>query len=109
MTEQRTTALDKANLVRMARADVKQRIARGEVNLVDLIWDKPEELRNMALFEIMMAQRKWGRLRVVKFLNNNGLSERLGLQTMTDRQRTVFDNAFTTLTWPPEGSVNQTI
>lgn len=101
--DQKTNALVRANVVRLARANVKRQVNRGERTVVGLVMMPPEEVGNMSLFEIMMAQRHWGRLRVVKFLERNQLSERLGLETMTDRQRKIFANALTNLTWPPEG------
>lgn len=108
MTEQQfTKALDKANKVRLARADIRKKIRLGEISVIELIWEPPIDLANMALFEILMAQRRWGRKRVLTFLIQNNFSEYLGLQTMTDRQKVIFDNAITKLTWPSKGRIRQ--
>lgn len=105
---QRDIALDRANIVRFARADIKRQIARGEVSICYVVLNPPTDVNNMPLFDLMMAQRRWGRERVLKFLARNDLSERLGLQTMTARQRNVFVNAITRFTWSPEGCSSQT-
>lgn len=108
MTEQQfTKALDKANKVRLARADIRKKIRLGEISVIELIWEPPIDLANMALFEILMAQRRWGRKRVLTFLIQNNFSEYLGLQTMTDRQKVIFDNAITKLTWSSKGRIRQ--
>jgi hypothetical protein len=100
----REEALRKADNVRIARGLIKKRIFKGEVSVVDVVMNPPEDLRDMALFEVLLAQKRWGRMRVVKFLEKNDLSEYLGLQSMTERQRKIVAHAITTLTWPPERS-----
>lgn len=105
---QSSDALYRAQFVRCSRANARKMISRGEVSISELVLNPPEELTNMPLFELMMAQHQWGRKRVLNFLARNNLSERLGLQTMTTRQRKIFADAITRFTWSPEGRSDQT-
>jgi hypothetical protein len=101
-------SFERANEVRFARSEMRAKIARGEQSLVDLVMNPPDVLTNMPLFEVLMAQRNWGKKKVLRFLTSNGLSEWLGLQTMTQRQRKLVVDALTSTTWSPDGRPRQT-
>jgi len=80
-------ALERANQVRLARADLKRRVAVGEVGVADVIMDCPWEAESMAIGDLLMSQRRWGQTRCRKFLAQVPMSEKKTIGSMTDRQR----------------------
>ena len=84
---QRLRALERANAVRLARAELKRRIAEGEASAADIILEPPEEALSWAIGELLMSQRRWGTTRCRKFLGRHHLTETKTLGALTDRQR----------------------
>ena len=80
-------ALRRANEVRLARTQTRQKVAEGELSVGEVILSCPRELRNMTLFELLTAQRRWGAKRSRDLLGELGLPENKLLGTMTERQR----------------------
>ena len=89
---QHMQALEHANRVRLARAELKREIARGDVDAADVIRDCPWETESMTLAELLTSQRRWGRTRARKFLLALAMSENKRLGTLTDRQRHLLSN-----------------
>ncbi|HTQ68242.1 MAG TPA: hypothetical protein VMI13_06075 [Solirubrobacteraceae bacterium] len=83
---QHMRALERANQVRLARAELKRRIADGEVDLVEVILDCPWEAESMAIADLLMSQRRWGQTRCRKFLAQIPLSENKTMGSLTERQ-----------------------
>jgi hypothetical protein len=86
-------ALARANRVRLARAELKRSIARGEVEASEVIERCPWETESMTLAELLTSQRRWGRTRARKFLLGLALSENKRLGTLTPRQRKMLATA----------------
>jgi hypothetical protein len=84
---QHMQALARANRVRLARAELKRSIGRGEV---EVIRDCPWETESMTLAELLTSQRRWGRTRARKLLQAVALSENKKLGTLTPRQRALL-------------------
>jgi hypothetical protein len=84
---QRLRALERANAVRLARAELKRRIAEGEASAADIILDPPEEALTWEIGELLMSQRRWGTTRCRKFLGQHNLTETKTLGALTHRQR----------------------
>ena len=84
---QHLQALEQANRVRLARADLKRRVARGEVRVADVILSCPWEVESMSVFDLLTSQRRWGRTRARKFLSSLPLSETKRIGALTHRQR----------------------
>jgi len=89
---QHMQALARANRVRLARAELKRSIARGDVEAADVIRDSPWETESMTLAELLTSQRRWGRTRARKFLLALSLSENKRIGTLTERQRALLSN-----------------
>jgi hypothetical protein len=89
-------ALARANRVRLARAELKRSIGRGEVAVCDVIRDCPWETESMTLSELLTSQRRWGRTRARKLLQALALSENKRLGTLTPRQRALLASALGT-------------
>jgi len=84
---QHLKALQKANEVRLARAAVKRRVASGDMTAADVILACPAEVEGMAVSDLLMSQRRWGRTRCRKFLATIPLTENKPIGTLTERQR----------------------
>jgi hypothetical protein len=80
-------ALERANQVRLARAELKRRIASGEVNVAEVILECPWEAASMAVADLLVSQRRWGQTRCRKFLSQLPMSEKKTVGSMTERQR----------------------
>ena len=87
---QHMQALARANRVRLARAELKRAIARGDVEAVEVIRECPWETESMTLAELLTSQRRWGRTRARKFLLGLALNENKRLGTLTARQRALL-------------------
>jgi hypothetical protein len=80
-------ALERANEVRLARAELKRRVALGEIDVAAVILECPWETQSMAVADLLMSQRRWGQTRCRKFLTQISMSEKKTVGSMTDRQR----------------------
>ncbi len=80
-------ALERANKVRLARADLKRRVAAGEITAAEVILECPWETHSMTVAELLMSQRRWGQTRTRKLLVQLHMSENKTVGSMTDRQR----------------------
>jgi hypothetical protein len=80
-------ALERANSVRLARAELKRAVARGDVDPAEVVRDCPWQTESMTISELLTSQRRWGRTRARKFLMPLSMSENKQLGTRTPRQR----------------------
>jgi hypothetical protein len=87
---QHMQALARANRVRLARAELKRSIGRGEVDVATVVRDSPWETESMTLAELLTSQRRWGRTRARKLLQTLALSENKQVGTLTPRQRALL-------------------
>src|SRR5438067_13708148 len=87
---QHMRALERANEVRLARAELKRRVAFGEIGVAEVIVHCPPAAHSMAVADLLMSQRRWGETRCRKLLARLPLSEQKTVGSMTDRQRRVL-------------------
>jgi hypothetical protein len=85
--QQHLHALARANRVRLARADLKRRIATAEITASQVILDCPWEAASMSISDLLMSQRRWGRARCRRLLVSLGVPENKQIGTLTERQR----------------------
>jgi hypothetical protein len=84
---QHLTALDFANRFRLARAELKRRVASGEMSAAEVIEACPWQAETMSVSDLLMSQRRWGRARCRRVLIALGVPENKRIGTLTDRQR----------------------
>lgn len=84
---QHLVALQHANKVRLARAELKRRIKVGDITAGSVVLDTPPEAVGMTVSDLLMSQHRWGRLRVRKFLSVIPLTEAKTIGSLTERQR----------------------
>jgi hypothetical protein len=80
-------ALERANEVRLARAELKRRVALGDADVAEVILECPWEAESMAVADLLTSQRRWGQTRCRKFLSQLPMSEKKTIGSMTERQR----------------------
>src|SRR4051794_36060579 len=84
---QHLQALERANQVRLARAELKRSVAAGNLTAAEIVLACPAEAEGMAIADLLMSQKRWGRTRCRKFLATIPLSENKTIGSMTERQR----------------------
>jgi len=84
---QHMQALQRANEVRLARAELKREVAKGTITVAEVILNGPSEAASMTIAELLTSQRRWGTTRCSKFLAGIGMPETKTVQSMTERQR----------------------
>jgi hypothetical protein len=95
---QHMRALERANQVRLARAELKRRVASGEIGVAEVILDCPWEAHSMAVADLLTSQRRWGHTRCRKFLAQVPMSEQKTIGSMTERQRRTLAAMLTSTT-----------
>jgi hypothetical protein len=86
-TQQQLQALRQANRVRLARAELKRKVATGELSVAEIVTDSPWEASGMEIGDLLRSQRRWGAARCRRVLVSVGLAENKQVGTLTDRQR----------------------
>src|SRR2546423_5953662 len=84
---QHLRALEQANRVRLARAELKRRVALQQTSVVEVILDCPWQAESMSVSDLLMSQRRWGRARCRRLLVSLGIPENKQIGTFTERQR----------------------
>lgn len=84
---QHLQALEHANKVRLARAELKRQVAAGQVMVADVVVESPWQARSMEVSELLMSQKRWGRERCRRLLLSIGVPENKQLGKLTERQR----------------------
>jgi hypothetical protein len=84
---QHIRALQQANRVRLARAELKRQVAEGERSVADIVLECPWEAESMTIGDLLMSQHRWGRTRCRRFLSGIPMVETKTIGSMTDRQR----------------------
>lgn len=100
---QHLLALARANEVRLARAELKRRIATRELTVAQIVLDVPREAKNMTVADLLASQHRWGRTRCRRFLQAIPLSEAKTVGALTDRQRQAVAEALGHATAPEPG------
>jgi len=84
---QHMQALQRANEVRLARAELKRNIGLGTLTAAEVILACPWEAASMTIAELLTSQRRWGTARASRFLSDIGMPETKTVGSMTERQR----------------------
>jgi hypothetical protein len=85
--QQHLRALERANRVRLARAELKRQIASEELPASEVILECPWQAASMSISDLLMCQRRWGRARCRRLLVSLGVPENKQIGTLTQRQR----------------------
>ena len=80
-------ALERANDVRLARAQLKRRVRAGGLAAAEVVLTSPWQTRTMPVGELLMSQRGWGQVRARRLLLSLAVPENKQVGTLTERQR----------------------
>ena len=86
---QHLQALEHANRVRLARAEMKRRIAAGDLPAAEVILSCPWEAESMSISDVLMSQKRWGRARCRRACSRDSRSSSASVGTLTERQRSI--------------------
>jgi len=84
---QHLQALQRANAVRLARAELKRRVALREITAAEVVEAAPWETESMTVSDLLTCQHRWGDTRCRRVLQAIPMSENKTIGSMTDRQR----------------------
>jgi hypothetical protein len=84
---QHLRALDYANEVRLARAQLKRDVRAGLTGAAEVVRGCPWEAETMTVGELLRSQSRWGRTRTRKFLMPLAVNENREIGRLTQRQR----------------------
>jgi hypothetical protein len=85
--QQPLLALERANAVKRARAELKRRIGAGQLSAAEVILGCPFEASTWPVVELLASQRKWGIAKSRELLSRHGISEVKPIGDLTERQR----------------------
>ena len=91
MREQQMKALEQANLVRFAAADVKREMRDGRLLLEDAVFD--DRAQSIVLRTLLMTRKRVGPVRVDRLLRRLEINGHKRISDLTDRQRQVVADA----------------
>jgi hypothetical protein len=85
--EQRMRALNRANEIRSARAQLKRDLKAGKVKIETLLLDPPEYVLSAKAFDMILAVPKYGRVKANKILGQCRISPSKTIGGLSERQR----------------------
>jgi hypothetical protein len=80
-------ALNKANEIRSARAQLKRDLKGGRQSIHGLLADPPEFVETAKVFDMLLAVPKYGRVKVNKILAQCRISPSKTIGGLSQRQR----------------------
>jgi hypothetical protein len=92
--EQRLRALQQANDVRTARAELKKELAAGKIELVQILADPPPCVRTARVRDLLLVLPKIGSVRAARILAHCGIAHSKTLAGLSERQRGELINFF---------------
>ena len=92
--QQRLRALQLANEIRSARAQLKKDLASGRIELAQILARPPECVRTARVRDVLLALPKIGSVKAGRILADCGIAHSKTLGSLTERQRTELLNRF---------------
>lgn len=93
---QRLQALDRANEVRVRRAQLKKDLKAGRVAIEIVLLEPPAFMLTATVFDVLIAAPKYGSVKVTRLLDRARISPSKQLGAMTERQRAELVHCVTT-------------
>ena len=85
--DQRMEALNRANQIRVRRAQLKRDLKAGRVQIHDVIAAPPEEVLTAKVYDVLMAVPRLGRVKSTRLLTQCRISQSKTVGGLSDRQR----------------------
>ena len=87
--EQRAAALARAAEARRVRAEIKQLLKTGSLNLEDVFARAEEDdlVGGIKVFAVVLSMPKMGKIKTIRLLEDLGIAENRRLRALTPRQK----------------------
>ncbi len=85
--DQRMEALQRANDVRVRRAQLKRDLKAGSESIESILLAPPEWVETAKVFDMLMAVPKFGRVKAARLLNQCRISQSKTVGGLSERQR----------------------
>jgi hypothetical protein len=85
--DQRMEALQRANVIRIARAQLKRDLKSGVASISALLSDPPEWVLTAKVFDLLLAVPKCGRVKAGRLLTTCRISQSKTVGGLSERQR----------------------
>ena len=85
--EQRLAALQRANEIRGARAELKRDLKEGRVTIGEVVREPPEYAKTAKLFDLLLAVPKLGPAKAARLLKQCAINEAKTVGGLSERQR----------------------
>ena len=85
--DQRMEALQRANDVRVRRAQLKRDLKAGHESIETILLAPPEWVETAKVFDMLMAVPKFGRVKAARLLNQCRISQSKTVGGLSERQR----------------------
>ena len=80
-------ALQRANDIRVKRAQLKRDLKNGHADIEEILATPPDYVATAKVFDILMAVPKFGRVKATRFLTQARISQSKTVGGLSDRQR----------------------
>jgi hypothetical protein len=85
--EQRSSALKRANKIRVARAQLKKELRKGNIPLGPILAAPPEHVSTAKVVDLLVALPKVGPAKAARLLNKARISQTKTVGELSPRQR----------------------
>ena len=85
--DQRMDALQRANEIRVRRAQLKRELKNGGASISDILREPPEYVLTAKVYDMLVAVPKYGRVKAIRLLNQCRISQSKTVGGLSDRQR----------------------
>ena len=85
--DQRMEALQRANHIRVRRAQLKKDLKDGRAQIEEILMDPPDWVSTAKVFDMLMAVPKFGRVKAARLLNQCRISQSKTVGGLSERQR----------------------
>jgi hypothetical protein len=92
--DQRMAALERANDIRVRRAQLKKDLKDSRVQIEEILLDPPDYVSTAKVFDMLMAVPKFGRVKAARLLNQCRISQSKTVGGLSERQRTELISLF---------------
>jgi hypothetical protein len=92
--DQRMEALQRANHIRVRRAQLKKDLKDGRAQIDSILLDPPDWVSTAKVFDMLMAVPKFGRVKAARMLNQCRISQSKTVGGLSERQRTELVGLF---------------
>ena len=85
--DQRLDALERANHIRVRRAELKRALKAGAVTFEQILLDPPESVLTAKVYDMLLAVPRLGKVRAGRLLTQCRISQSKTVGGLSDRQR----------------------